>query len=34
MNLYYMDIKLVNILMFEILIKIYYEFNIKIKYNK
>ena len=29
-----MDIKHVNILMSEILIKIYYEFNIKIKYNK
>ena len=29
-----MDIKPINILMSEILIKIYYEFNIKIKYNK
>ena len=29
-----MDIKPVNILMSEILIKMYYEFNMKIKYNK
>ena len=29
-----MDIKPINILMSEVLIKIYYEFNIKIKYNK
>ena len=29
-----MNIKLVNILISEVLIKIYYEFNIKIKYNK
>ena len=29
-----MDIKPINILMSEILIKMYYEFNMKIKYNK
>ena len=29
-----MDIKPVNILISKVLIKIYYEFNIKIKYNK
>ena len=29
-----MDIKPVNILMSEILIKMHYKFNMKIKYNK